>query len=495
MNYEEIISMKGAKIDLGCGGNKQKHFLGMDKRALPGVDIVHDLEVFPYPLQNECCVILVASHFVEHLKPWLMLDFMNECWRICEVGATFAIAVPYAGSRGYWQDPTHCLKDGAEVLTEEGFKDFKDVRKGENILTLNPDTQQVEYSETIKVIAEDYSGELLQFKTQQMNLEVTPNHDLVWWPIGKHNFYKSSAASFEDLNNWSRQGTSIISGWEGVECVSPEFMELLGWILSEGGFYRGTVSIYQVNEINPEKYNRIIQLMQKLNLDYAAYPKRIDIKNELIYSLFSSLGNQGERYIPVEYKNGTKKLLLSLLGSLLLGDGEAHVNGEGWTYTTISKQLAKDVNEIASKCGFRSSIRVRKGGPFESPSGKIYTRQDQYRISITNNKRLSFPKPKRVQYTGKVRCVTVKKNHIIYVRQNGHCLWVGNCNGCNEVTWQYFDPAYPLYGIYKPKPWRIQKGFPVYQNQGNLEVILEKLSEVEDGVDLAITAAEELNGG
>jgi SAM-dependent methyltransferase len=50
-------------------------------------------------------------------------------------------------------------------------------------------------------------------------------------------------------------------------------------------------------------------------------------------------------------------------------------------------------------------------------------------------------------------------------------------NGCNEVTWQYFDPDYPLYTIYKPKPWKIRKGFPVYQVQGNMEVILEKISE------------------
>ena len=51
-----------------------------------------------------------------------------------------------------------------------------------------------------------------------------------------------------------------------------------------------------------------------------------------------------------------------------------------------------------------------------------------------------------------------------------------HCNGCTERTWQYFDPKYPLYQIYKPKPWEIEKGFPVYQVTGNLEVVMRKVS-------------------
>ena len=99
---------KGIRLDIGCGANKQKGFLGMDKRKLPGVDLVHDLEKFPYPLPKEVCMTIVASHIVEHIKPWLMLDFMNELWRISKVGCQLAIAMPYGVSHGFVQDPTHC---------------------------------------------------------------------------------------------------------------------------------------------------------------------------------------------------------------------------------------------------------------------------------------------------------------------------------------------------------------------------------------------------
>ena len=32
----------GIQLDIGCGSNKQKGFVGMDKRDIAGVDIVHD---------------------------------------------------------------------------------------------------------------------------------------------------------------------------------------------------------------------------------------------------------------------------------------------------------------------------------------------------------------------------------------------------------------------------------------------------------------------
>jgi predicted SAM-dependent methyltransferase len=95
-------------LDLGCGENKQENFTGIDKRDLPGVDIVHDLEVFPWPLEDESCMTVVGAHIFEHIKPWLTIDFMNECHRILVENGQLMLAVPYGWSKGYIQDPTHC---------------------------------------------------------------------------------------------------------------------------------------------------------------------------------------------------------------------------------------------------------------------------------------------------------------------------------------------------------------------------------------------------
>jgi len=103
-----INKNKGILLDVGAGEIERKNFIRLDKRKLPGIDIVHDLEVFPYPLPDNCCLTIVASHILEHIKPWLFIEVMDELWRIMKVDGNLAASAPYAGSVGYWQDPTHC---------------------------------------------------------------------------------------------------------------------------------------------------------------------------------------------------------------------------------------------------------------------------------------------------------------------------------------------------------------------------------------------------
>lgn len=106
---EQLLRDKGGiNLDIGCGANKQHGYVGIDIRPLDGVDIVHDLEVFPYPLPDNCCLNIIGSHIYEHISPQKSIGLMNELWRIMKVGGKLALAMPYAGSHGYWQDPTHC---------------------------------------------------------------------------------------------------------------------------------------------------------------------------------------------------------------------------------------------------------------------------------------------------------------------------------------------------------------------------------------------------
>jgi SAM-dependent methyltransferase len=105
-----IKDKQGVKIDLGCGENKHSEdFIGVDFRKMKGVDVVWDLEVFPFPFPDDCASLVVATHVLEHIQPHkgVFIDFMNEVWRIMKYGGEFAFVVPYAGSPGYWQDPTH----------------------------------------------------------------------------------------------------------------------------------------------------------------------------------------------------------------------------------------------------------------------------------------------------------------------------------------------------------------------------------------------------
>jgi len=110
-NIAELIATKsGILLDIGCGQNAQPGWTGMDIRELPGVDIVQDVESFPWPLPDECVKLAMASHLIEHINPhkFGFINFMNEVWRVLQVGSEFAMALPHGSSQGYLQDPTHC---------------------------------------------------------------------------------------------------------------------------------------------------------------------------------------------------------------------------------------------------------------------------------------------------------------------------------------------------------------------------------------------------
>lgn len=113
--------LAGIQLDIACGANKQQGFVGIDIQDLPGVDIVHDLMQFPWPIPDKSVVRAMSSHFVEHIPKvqiylgadglmhtWFpLISFMNEIWRIMKPNGDLAIAAPHGHSSGFLQDPTH----------------------------------------------------------------------------------------------------------------------------------------------------------------------------------------------------------------------------------------------------------------------------------------------------------------------------------------------------------------------------------------------------
>lgn len=95
------------RIDLGCGQNKRDGFIGVDIAACEGVDVVHDLTVFPYPFADNSVDEVFSNHFIEHLSGEQMMQFMDELYRIMKVGAFATHVAPYYANMRAMQDPTH----------------------------------------------------------------------------------------------------------------------------------------------------------------------------------------------------------------------------------------------------------------------------------------------------------------------------------------------------------------------------------------------------
>ena len=104
-------------LDIGCGSHKRSGTVGIDRRALPGVNVVCDFEK-ALPFRDGSVVGAYSIHSIEHLHD--LNSFMEELYRVCAPRAKIFIKTPYYASRKAFVDPTH-----VRFMTEESFEYFK----------------------------------------------------------------------------------------------------------------------------------------------------------------------------------------------------------------------------------------------------------------------------------------------------------------------------------------------------------------------------------
>lgn len=90
-----------------------------------------------------------------------------------------------------------CYTPEVNVLTENGWKQMKDIKEGDNILTLNTSLNIFEYKPVLRKIEYDYKGIMYRVKTENINDLVTPNHE---YPIYKHDKFDKFISVSEMYN-------------------------------------------------------------------------------------------------------------------------------------------------------------------------------------------------------------------------------------------------------------------------------------------------------
>ncbi len=93
------------KLNLGCGKDIRKGYINLDIVKMKGVDVVHNLNKFPYPFKSNEFDEVYTSHVLEHLDNFIQV--MEELKRICKPGARIIIRVPHFSCGVSYRDPTH----------------------------------------------------------------------------------------------------------------------------------------------------------------------------------------------------------------------------------------------------------------------------------------------------------------------------------------------------------------------------------------------------
>lgn len=365
-----------------------------------------------------------------------------------------------------------CYDDQTEILTENGWKLFKDIRNGEKIATLNGD--RLEYHVPTNYFEAEYNGDIYYIRSQQVDLAVTPQHKLY-----------TSTCLIKDRKNWNTFNLIEASNladktirmkknavWESddqelfeipsvvinhnqfrhhvskpIHVKMDDWLEFLGYYLSEGSLMFQNLVPYNVvitqsSKANPDVCCKIEDCLNRLGFKWNKTTDNYYVCNKQIAHYLSMYGSGAStKRVPRFVKNLSARQITIFIEALIDGDG--YRRGNGSSYVTTSKWLADDVQEIALKIGMSANIykRTREqtesynphiGGRKLKPKHPPYTVQiiTKHTPTLNHHGLRHFTKRK---YSGKIYCVDVH-NHVVYVRRNGKPVWSGNSITINKAN-------------------------------------------------------------
>lgn len=111
-------------LDVGCGTDKISGAIGVDLIKLPGVDVVHNLNVFPWPFEDNTFDHIVCNQSLSHLNDFV--GVIEQMHRIAKPGGIVEILAPHYANDSFNTDPTHKMHIGIRSMNYflEGI-DFK----------------------------------------------------------------------------------------------------------------------------------------------------------------------------------------------------------------------------------------------------------------------------------------------------------------------------------------------------------------------------------
>lgn len=346
-----------------------------------------------------------------------------------------AIFFDELGSWDYAKDAWEsCLSGDHEVLTDSGWVNIKDVTIEDRVLSMDKDSGITKYMPVQKKTKNFYK-EMIHFKGKSIDSIVSPDHQMLYETKSGKRFLKD-ADYVKDLKSGSLLlgNKGFISdkdlpdfhGYKG-----EDFMEFLGWYISEGCHSTGGgIKISQSSMVNPDKYHRIQNLLERLDMKFTASFDHFYIWKgsipDALHNELRKLGKCDTKHIPDKYLDLPKQFLLPLWQGLVLGDGynlqrEGRVNVTG--YVTSSEVLANQVQGLLQLLGFNASVKKKK----ENGRLGMYNVRLKYKTKV-NLARLGT---KVIDWNDYAYCLTTPL-HTIFVRRKGLAYWVGNCGDVTQ---------------------------------------------------------------
>jgi site-specific DNA-methyltransferase (adenine-specific) len=352
-------------------------------------------------------------------------------------------------------DVPYCYDELTECWTTDGWKKYTDLTINDTLMSLNHETQEIEYSGIEKIIIKDKPDEMVRFYTKDIDLLVTKNHRM--YALNKRISSHGNIKLAEDVNGayyLPRSGYSFISHSKmesitipsceilsnGNEHIEPaleisldRWLPFFGLWLADGCTSGGkgsngrqlyTVSIKQAGD----KRKAVAEVLSKLPFKFKEYKEigndksNFNIYSKQLWLYLRQFGKSKDKFIPREILDLPMDYLKLFWQWYTFGD--SHKNGNGLSISSVSKRLADGLQEIALKLGTLCQIRKHDHYTWKNPLYEFHFNPQSRNITY-GSKEIIKGKGEHVW------CVTLKKNSVFLVRRNGKIAFCGNCVGNN----------------------------------------------------------------
>lgn len=345
-----------------------------------------------------------------------------------------------------------CYSDDSEVLTNRGWKLFKDVLDDDLILSLNPESRNVEWVSISDRQCYKYEGEMIHFFNRSLDCLVTPEHQMIYLNKSDGRIKRCSASLYNKgkgafYRSCEYEGKEVMRIVIGNTIIPFElFCEFMGYWLSDGSTIRKSqIVIAQQDGESAKPY--IVSCISNMGFEPHSSYDKVSFYNTDICQYLKQFGRCASKYVPHQIKNASRRQIRIFLDAFIKCDGyikkpKPFIGNRGGycmgceerIYYTTSKLLASDLGEMILKVGKRPSYRIGRtaGCEIQFKNGLYKTNYDEIIISECSSVTATVFDKEIISYNGNVYDLTLDRNHIMYIRRNGKCFWGSNCR-CYKI--------------------------------------------------------------
>lgn len=354
-------------------------------------------------MQNEAAGAQAVSSFDTYLAPFIKADNLSykEVKQAIQI-FVFGVNVP---SR--WG----CVDAETELLTENGFKKYNEVKEGDNIYTWNDG--KLELNSINKVVIKEFDGKMHSYQGRGYHQFVTPEHRVL---CKKHNedkyIIKHSEEIFDVKTAYALPAKFKVGSTDKSLLTSDE-VQLASIVYCDGSvdLRKGKVHKITIYKSPNREGNELIEeLSESLGLKYSLKEKTGGFDTPVnvytyygdsaryIYNLIGSKTKIDEKFIKM---NAEKSMLFLQTWSMF--DGE----DEKFMLQYDNDDIKDALQHIALRAGFTSYVENTKKANY---------------VKIRQVENIYTTKREEIEYKGIVWCPSVDNGTAVF-RKDG-CVFI-----------------------------------------------------------------------